>query len=160
MPVVSQQEPCILSNDAADVILQQDSATLGRQAAKLSAGTGLPIAIQTNLQRWIKTLLMFIGILFRKKNQIFSESTRTAYLHWPRKLIISISECRNGSNGSDRDEYSKFCPSVNNWWWLPMTTAYWPNHRKVKLRSSTFTSAWSMQKQGAVFGSSKEKIPW
>lgn len=48
---------------------------------------------------------------------------------------------------------------VNNWWWLS-TTAHWTSHRKAKLRSSTFTFAWSAKKQGAVFGFSRKETPW
>lgn len=56
---------------AADIVLSQDSAALGRAGSqKLSAGISLPIAVQTNLQRWNKNLLVSIRILFRNKSSI------------------------------------------------------------------------------------------
>lgn len=101
--MVSQQEPRIPSNDAAHVILQQDSAPLGRQAAKLSLqGQVCQLLYKQIFKDELKPSWCLLEYCVEKKNQIFSESTRTACLHWPRKLIISISECRNGSNGSDR----------------------------------------------------------
>lgn len=101
-----------------------------------SAGTNLPIAPQTNLQRGNKILLVSTGLLFR--NKYLGIQPEQFIRIGLRGIIISITGCGNGSEESDMEENSEcYLPlhqlrgdMVNKWCQLSMTTAHWPLTQK------------------------------
>lgn len=78
-----EQDACILTRGAADIMLQQDSATLGRQVARLSLqGQDCQLLYKQIFKDEIKPSQCLLEHCL-ETNQIFRESIGIAYQLWP-----------------------------------------------------------------------------